>query len=283
MTANSDNAMARFLFAILRQKCLKDIDWNKVASDPVLLQPITNGHAARMRYSRFRSSMLGIEPQRRNRTAGNSSRVTKSKKDKDAKLDKAPKAKSGDSLNDAPETQDEGAADSIPSRSSSVKVKHEISPLVLESQVTACSPPATTTGPFPDNRVQFQNRLMTPCSDTDVIMAPQNYAGSPVSDVLHPEPFDFPAPGHCGNSNDHGSWHHHSPTYATFGVAYELDNYSVNFSEHPSPQDQHRPYHHQHHQHEQSQGLCVPSAVMDPDHNHASVKQETWDSQYHAI
>ncbi|KAL2263268.1 hypothetical protein VTK26DRAFT_7533 [Humicola hyalothermophila] len=75
--ANNDNAMARFLFAILQQKCLKDIDWNKVARDPVLTQPITNGHAARMRYSRFKAAMLGHEPQRRNRTNPDKSRVSK--------------------------------------------------------------------------------------------------------------------------------------------------------------------------------------------------------------
>lgn len=71
MSPNSDNAMARFLFAILKQKNLKDIDWNLVASDPVLLQPITNGHAARMRYSRFRSTVAGgSEAQKRNRVEG---------------------------------------------------------------------------------------------------------------------------------------------------------------------------------------------------------------------
>ncbi|KAL2127752.1 hypothetical protein VTI74DRAFT_10233 [Chaetomium olivicolor] len=80
--SNNDNAMARFLFAILQQKCLKDIDWNKVAHNPILAQEITNGHAARMRYSRFRAAMLGLEPQRRNRTnPNNKSRVSKKKKD----------------------------------------------------------------------------------------------------------------------------------------------------------------------------------------------------------
>lgn len=35
------------------------IDWNKVAHDPILSQEITNGHAARMRYSRFKKQMDG--------------------------------------------------------------------------------------------------------------------------------------------------------------------------------------------------------------------------------
>lgn len=69
----NDGAINRLLYAILSQKCLKDvcqiifnhflltlttkIDWNKVAHDPILAQEITNGHAARMRYSRFKKQM----------------------------------------------------------------------------------------------------------------------------------------------------------------------------------------------------------------------------------
>ncbi|KAF7956905.1 hypothetical protein EAE96_004229 [Botrytis aclada] len=53
----NDGAINRLLYAMLSQKCLKDIDWNKVAHDPILSQEITNGHAARMRYSRFKKQM----------------------------------------------------------------------------------------------------------------------------------------------------------------------------------------------------------------------------------
>ncbi|ESZ89948.1 hypothetical protein SBOR_9657 [Sclerotinia borealis F-4128] len=56
----NDGAINRLLYAILSQKCLKDIDWNKVAHDPILSQEITNGHAARMRYSRFKKQMDGM-------------------------------------------------------------------------------------------------------------------------------------------------------------------------------------------------------------------------------
>ncbi|KAL1841421.1 hypothetical protein VTJ49DRAFT_7098 [Mycothermus thermophilus] len=80
MANNNDYVMSRFLFAILEQKCLKDIDWNKVARNPILAQSITNGHAARMRFSRFKSSVLGLEPQRR--------RVSKKKKDEPVKKPK---------------------------------------------------------------------------------------------------------------------------------------------------------------------------------------------------
>ncbi|PVH80945.1 hypothetical protein DL98DRAFT_588003 [Cadophora sp. DSE1049] len=53
----NDNAITRLLYAILSQKCLKDINWDKVAHDPILNSEITNGHAARMRYSRFKKQM----------------------------------------------------------------------------------------------------------------------------------------------------------------------------------------------------------------------------------
>jgi len=43
------------------------IDWNKVACDPILCQEITNGHAARMRYSRFKKQMDGTATVRRPR------------------------------------------------------------------------------------------------------------------------------------------------------------------------------------------------------------------------
>ncbi|PQE29839.1 hypothetical protein CJF32_00000512 [Rutstroemia sp. NJR-2017a WRK4] len=74
----NEMSINRLLYAMLSQKCLKDIcmilpttgpfrhshvhlhnkiDWNKVAQDPFLAQEITNGHAARMRYSRFKKQM----------------------------------------------------------------------------------------------------------------------------------------------------------------------------------------------------------------------------------
>lgn len=58
------------------------IDWNKVARDPILSQEITNGHAARMRYSRFKKQMDGTTsmPTRPRKTATpRRSRVEKKK------------------------------------------------------------------------------------------------------------------------------------------------------------------------------------------------------------
>ncbi|KAL8824405.1 MAG: hypothetical protein Q9170_008167 [Blastenia crenularia] len=54
----TDAAVAKFLYTIMKQLVLKSIDWNAVATE---LQ-ITNGHAARMRYSRFKQCMEGSTP-----------------------------------------------------------------------------------------------------------------------------------------------------------------------------------------------------------------------------
>ncbi|KAJ5643999.1 uncharacterized protein N7484_006506 [Penicillium longicatenatum] len=45
----------KFLYAMLKQLDLKIVDWNRVAAE----QAISNGHAARMRFSRFRNQMEG--------------------------------------------------------------------------------------------------------------------------------------------------------------------------------------------------------------------------------
>ncbi|OJJ43239.1 hypothetical protein ASPZODRAFT_146262 [Penicilliopsis zonata CBS 506.65] len=51
----TDGPTARFLYTIIKQLDLKSIDWNLVASQ----LEISNGHAARMRYSRFKQQMEG--------------------------------------------------------------------------------------------------------------------------------------------------------------------------------------------------------------------------------
>ncbi|KAL4949653.1 hypothetical protein BDW69DRAFT_202698 [Aspergillus filifer] len=63
----TDSAPARFFYAMLRQLDLKNIDWNLVASE----NEISNGHAARMRYHRFRNQVENIQPQKRKPKANN--------------------------------------------------------------------------------------------------------------------------------------------------------------------------------------------------------------------
>lgn len=60
-TLSADGQTARFLYTILKQLDLKTIDWNAVAA----AMEITNGHAARMRFSRFKQHMEGVPTQPR--------------------------------------------------------------------------------------------------------------------------------------------------------------------------------------------------------------------------
>lgn len=60
-TLSPDGQTARFLYTIIKQLDLKAIDWNLVAGS----LEITNGHAARMRYSRFKQHMEGATTQPR--------------------------------------------------------------------------------------------------------------------------------------------------------------------------------------------------------------------------
>jgi hypothetical protein len=54
-----DGQTAKFLYTIIRQLDLKTVDWNEVASG----LDITNGHAARMRFSRFKAQIEGLPTQ----------------------------------------------------------------------------------------------------------------------------------------------------------------------------------------------------------------------------
>ncbi|KAL4744334.1 hypothetical protein BDW72DRAFT_212798 [Aspergillus terricola var. indicus] len=67
-----DSPTAKFLYTIIKQLDLKGIDWSLVASQ----LEISNGHAARMRYHRFRNQMEGYQPQQRKRSANKPSSKT---------------------------------------------------------------------------------------------------------------------------------------------------------------------------------------------------------------
>ncbi|PGH17707.1 hypothetical protein AJ80_04715 [Polytolypa hystricis UAMH7299] len=71
-TLPADGQTAKFLYTIIKQLDLKSIDWSLVASQ----LEITNGHAARMRFSRFRQHMEGTS------TTPRTQRPKKSKVDK---------------------------------------------------------------------------------------------------------------------------------------------------------------------------------------------------------
>ncbi|KAK0626154.1 hypothetical protein B0T14DRAFT_509276 [Immersiella caudata] len=232
MSAN-DNAMTRFLFAILQQKCLKDIDWNKVAHDPILAQEITNGHAARMRYSRFKAAMLGLEPQRRNRTNPNRNRVTKKKKDDKASKKDGPSRNDDadedkyDSGNPSPikrELNHNNHLDDDPPSILSPKVKEErifTAPSPLDHPSSQPPPQFSTNPTMSEMQSRLHMRLLTPCSDSDVLAA-----YSPASEMLHSDTapsFDFrseAAPHHHHHAPESvvsNQWHHQNP-YSPFGL-----------------------------------------------------------------
>ncbi|TDZ23268.1 hypothetical protein Cob_v003773 [Colletotrichum orbiculare MAFF 240422] len=227
MSSATDNQMTRFLFAILKQKNLKDIDWNAVAHDPILSQPITNGHAARMRYSRFRSAMLGLEPQKRNRAAANKNRVTKSKKEP------KPKKEEDDSTNTKvkPEPGTLEALHHPDARSTSpVKVKQEqYSQPPYRQQFT---PASMASPPAPECQSTFQTRMLTPCSD-DMFSAPQNLQFSPSASMIGPHPaFDLPQVMPCAHEQDHHEQHEHnawgaSPIFSAFDAAYDIEGFGL--------------------------------------------------------
>ncbi|PHH67645.1 hypothetical protein CDD80_681 [Ophiocordyceps camponoti-rufipedis] len=81
MTLEGREETIRFLYAILRQFNPAEIDWEAVARDPILMQPISNGHAARMRYFRIRVALGKIAARRCSPDSSND-RVSKPKKNR---------------------------------------------------------------------------------------------------------------------------------------------------------------------------------------------------------
>ncbi|KAH6645978.1 hypothetical protein BKA67DRAFT_540972 [Truncatella angustata] len=252
--SNNDNVMARFLFAILQQKNLKDIDWNKVACNPLLAQEITNGHAARMRYSRFRSAMLNLEPQRRNRTTKEkANRVTKSKKEpKDSKSKKEDVVKTESVAGSA------SVAESTEAPSPSPRIKQERVPPTYNSRLT---PASMSTTPAAATHPVVQPRLLTPCSDTDTYPTSPTMMSSPATEMLTSQsPYEFPL-SHFGHDQ---LWSHHS-MFPPFEPPYAFDPMQMTFD--------HQGMHHH--------GECTSApGVGDAEGEEVSIKQEHWDNRF---
>lgn len=232
--------------------------------------------------------MLGIEPQKRNRTATSKNRVTKSKKDGRAK-----KTKDGDSVKEDPESQESGVQDTA-TRVESPRVKREVSQLPPDGTVMS-SMFGTTSAAMSaaDMRSQLQARLLTPCSDSDALAASSSYGASPGSDMLHADaPYDFAGSSPCAHGHQQMVWAH-GHTYPSFGADFELNTYSVGRCDHHNSQtavDQFGLHQHNHqsplagqhfgiHQHSQLGGdeLGVAGGMMAQDDNSGMVKHENWD------
>ncbi|OTA65226.1 hypothetical protein K449DRAFT_263832 [Hypoxylon sp. EC38] len=260
MPANSDNDMTRFLFAILRQKNLKDIDWNQVAHDPILGEgkKITNGHAARMRYSRFRSALLGLEPTRRNRTSQPKSRISKPRK--------GSKGKKDDSVKSESTPDPSGPQESF--EISAPRIKQEHSQYGFNSRLASRLTPDSGTMPcpptMPNTPGMIQPRLLTPCSD-DMFSPTATLASSPVSDMINSQNSSFEFRG--SPCPDHGDPMWPSvPPYATFTPTYSFDDYGARACDHPHT-----------HVHPSQVHLGLPSQSNDSEVDFVDVKHEPWD------
>lgn len=65
----SDKQNAEFLFSMLKQLDVKHIEWKRIAEE----HGITNGHAARMRWCRYRDAREGVKPNARKNKRGRDS------------------------------------------------------------------------------------------------------------------------------------------------------------------------------------------------------------------
>ncbi|KAI9883815.1 MAG: hypothetical protein M1823_004399 [Watsoniomyces obsoletus] len=96
---------SKFLYTILKQLDMKSIDWATVATQ----LGITNGHAARMRFSRFKQAMEGVVPAPRKRTTGGGSNTSNSHRSRRVKTEKAIKAEKADAMKAEADAEGEAA------------------------------------------------------------------------------------------------------------------------------------------------------------------------------
>ncbi|KAK3490529.1 uncharacterized protein B0T23DRAFT_163880 [Neurospora hispaniola] len=272
----TENAMARFLFAILQQKSLKDIDWNEVAASPFLCQKISNGHAARMRYARFRASMLGTQPRPRNHTNTDENRVTKAKK----KVGEKPKKKAIKVEMEKEDEVSKSKAASATMPSPPLKDEKDFVPPEPSTLDRVYSTPTSMANPTSDIQSRMQMRFLTPCSDSDAHTASPHICtraavtACPTEMLLgHPDtPFSFTTGSSTTTTTTitpTGPWQSTLPAYASYGMGYELDTYAMAFGVSDSQQNE---------QHAAEQ-LRVHATMMEHEDQTGMIKQEDWDAQ----
>ena len=175
-----------------------------------------------MRYSRFKNSMLGLEPQRRNRTAAASgpnttkSRVAKKSSAKDAKAKKAEVGGGGVKTDGKTCPDQQKSLVSSAESASPFAANHPASSLLsptLKDDLAYIAPEAHITTPI-DPSMQphrLQMRLLTPCSDSDMLSP--RLPLSPASEILHSahdatnSTFDFAASASASSSSSCSSVH----------------------------------------------------------------------------
>lgn len=219
-----------------------------------------------MRYSRFRQSILGHEPQRRNRNP-NKSKITKSKKDAKGKKEKDEQQIKPDP-NAALDARQQDLKNEPHQAKNSALVKTESGQPESDARLSGINLPSM---PIDDAHVHFQNRLLTPCSDTDIFGPTSHvFTTSPVSDLHQDQPFDYTGTTDQCAGHGSGTWHT-SPPYSSYLHQYDMEGYSASPAFCSG---------HQQSPHTENFGID-PSAMMVPDPSHVPVKHEEWDTRFH--
>lgn len=201
--------------------------------------------------------MLGLEPQRRNRTTKEKpNRVTKSKREP-----KELKSKREDGVK--LESHHEAACVSDPAEVSlpTPRIKQEN---VAPSYNNRLTPASMSTTPTANTHHAIQTRLLTPCSDTDGYPTSPAVMHSPAAEMINSQAsYDFPM-GHF--AHDQGMWSH-SQMFHAYEPPYAFDaGMHMTF-------DPHQGMRHHH-------GECTTgSGAGQGDGEHVGVKHEHWDNQ----
>lgn len=204
---------SKFLYTIVKQLDLKSIDWSAVAAQ----LNITNGHAARMRFSRFKQAMEGVVPAPRKRAGTSGSRPRRAIKSEKGGVDKK---------GFGTKVKDE---DQSPEPSEAPLVKHEPTDHVH----MAPAPPFPIPGTVPPNDAAAAlESVLDPAlsAGQDCVMsamAPASPMAAPTSapPTFGPSPGDFgpfagtyPPPDvafahHPAHHGHHGHHDHHGPNH----------------------------------------------------------------------
>lgn len=205
-----------------------------------------------MRYSRFKSAMLGLEPQKRSKNG-----VTKPKN----KTKKEAKPKHEDQVKS--EHRDIKPLAGVKREASLHRaVKQEQRPAPFRAQFT----PASMT----DSPTDLGSRLLTPCSD-EALQGSPNLLMTPASELMSAgSTFDL---GHCEHDHDaQGAWGD-MPLFSAFDVAYTGEGYGDGMCEHQMEHSHLQGYDMGHdHGHEFVDGVLDAGSSI-------HVKTEPWDSQ----
>lgn len=214
--------------------------------------------------------MLGTEPRPRNRTNPDKNRVTKAKNKEEKPKKKAVKVEKEKEEGKVSRSK---AAPAMPSPP--LKDEKDFIPPEPSSIDNLYSTPTSMATPMSDIQSRMRMRLLTPCSDSDAlttsphIYTPAAVPACPTDMLLGHTGAPFHFTGSSTTTTTTGSWQPTLPTYAGYGMGYELDAYATAFAVSASQQNE---------QHAAEQ-LRVHAAMMEHENHTGMIKQEDWDAQ----